>query len=175
MAERLAFYLLPKTPNSKSKTLEKDTPLHFVHSSGLDRTPYLLPTPHALHQSTKYETGEVFAEFFGMTQSRYQNVIDAYHRRKRWEEEDRRREEFLREKYFEEQAAQIENERAEDGNENEQYVNNNPPPSNISLQLSQNIPLGDAEEEVPSENVAPRAPQTQFEPAQEEEEEHVKE
>ena len=29
--------------------------------------------------------GEVFAEFFGMTQSRYQWAIDAYERQQRWE------------------------------------------------------------------------------------------
>eukprot|EP00483_Globobulimina_turgida_P011184 UN11205 len=38
--------------------------------------------------------GEVFAEFFGMTQSRYQWAIDAYERQQRWEKEDKKKEEF---------------------------------------------------------------------------------
>ena len=38
--------------------------------------------------------GEVFAEFFGMTQSRYQWAIDAYERQQRWEREDREKEQY---------------------------------------------------------------------------------
>merc|ERR1719419_2046517 len=38
--------------------------------------------------------GEVFAEFFGMTQSRYQWAIDAYERQQRWEREDREKEAY---------------------------------------------------------------------------------
>jgi len=45
--------------------------------------------------------GEVFAEFFGMTQSRYQWAIDAYERQKRWDEEERKKEEYHREMVME--------------------------------------------------------------------------
>merc|ERR1711920_1207123 len=38
--------------------------------------------------------GEVFAEFFGMTQSRYQWAIDAYERQQRWEREEKEKEEY---------------------------------------------------------------------------------
>ena len=38
--------------------------------------------------------GEVFAEFFGMTQSRYQWAIDAYERQQRWEKEEKRKEDY---------------------------------------------------------------------------------
>eukprot|EP00483_Globobulimina_turgida_P007178 UN07192 len=38
--------------------------------------------------------GEVFAEFFGMTQSRYQWAIDAHERQQRWEREDQKKEEI---------------------------------------------------------------------------------
>merc|ERR1712129_406711 len=38
--------------------------------------------------------GEVFAEFFGMTQSRYQWAVDAYERQQRWEKEEKDKEEY---------------------------------------------------------------------------------
>merc|ERR1719203_1595331 len=38
--------------------------------------------------------GEVFAEFFGMTQSRYQWAIDAYERQQRWEREEKEKEAY---------------------------------------------------------------------------------
>merc|ERR1712228_198198 len=38
--------------------------------------------------------GEVFAEFFGMTQSRYQWAVDAYERQQRWEREEKEKEEY---------------------------------------------------------------------------------
>eukprot|EP01083_Nonionella_stella_P065909 173099_1 len=38
--------------------------------------------------------GEVFAEFFGMTESRYQWAIDAYERQQRWDREEKRKEEL---------------------------------------------------------------------------------
>merc|ERR1712204_108820 len=38
--------------------------------------------------------GEVFAEFFGMTQSRYQWAVDAYERQQRWEKEEKDKEAY---------------------------------------------------------------------------------
>ena len=44
--------------------------------------------------------GEVFAEFFGMNQSRYQWAIDAYQRQKRWEREEKKKEEYYKKLYM---------------------------------------------------------------------------
>eukprot|EP01083_Nonionella_stella_P242687 846350_1 len=46
--------------------------------------------------------GEVFAEFFGMTQSRYQWAIDAYERQQRWEREEKQKEELHRKRLMNE-------------------------------------------------------------------------
>mmetsp|Transcript_68946 Transcript_68946/g.109467 ORF Transcript_68946/g.109467 Transcript_68946/m.109467 type:complete len:218 (+) Transcript_68946:84-737(+) len=48
--------------------------------------------------------GEVFAEFFGMTQSRYQWAIDAYERQQRWEREEKKREQYHKQMLMEQVA-----------------------------------------------------------------------
>eukprot|EP01084_Bolivina_argentea_P164589 286149_1 len=45
--------------------------------------------------------GEVFAEFFGMTQSRYQWAIDAYERQQRWERNEKKQEELHKKRVME--------------------------------------------------------------------------
>ncbi|ETO29382.1 hypothetical protein RFI_07739 [Reticulomyxa filosa] len=85
--------------------------------------------------------GEVFAEFFGMTQSRYQNVIDAYNRQKRWEREEKRKQKLAKKRYLEEmEKAKAANKYAEDNLENIL------PPNSISLDVRNTIDLENEEE-----------------------------